>query len=196
MKVIGITGGIGSGKSLVADILKNKYHARVINTDRIAKEQMEIGGASYQNVVECFGTDILATDKSIDRKKLAAIVFEDKAKLNQLNQLTHPLVLMAVKEEIHHARVSKSVPYLIIETALMIESGFDFICDEVWYIYAPEGERRNWLIKERGYSQEKIDSIFHSQSKAETFRAKFPRVIENVGDIQMLESQIEKLLLS
>lgn len=195
MRVIGITGGIGSGKSLVANILKNKYHAKIINTDEIAKEQMEFGGVSYPEVVNFFGRDILSENGSIDRGKLAAIVFEDKDKLNKLNELTHPPVLLAVEEEILHARYSKTVPYLIIETALMIESGFDYVCDEVWYVYAPEEERRNRLKKERSYPDEKIAAIFESQSKTEAFRERFPSVIENVGDIKYLEQQIENLLL-
>jgi len=194
MKIIGITGGIGSGKSLVANILKNKYHAEIINTDQVAKEQMNIGGVSYQKVVDCFGTDILSEDGSINRAKLASIVFTDKEKLLTLDQLTHPPVLQIVKEEILRAANPGSIPYLVIETALMIEAGFDYICDEVWYVYAPEEDRRNRLKQERNYTDEKIDSVFERQCKVQEFRAKFPKVVENIGDIMYLEQQIDKLL--
>jgi len=191
MKVIGITGGIGSGKSLVTKLLKDKYGAYICDTDRIAKEQMEVGGESYQGVVDYFGRAILAQDESIDRSKLAKIIFEDKEKRLKLNELTHSNVLRAVREEIITYRLMGTIPYLVIETALMIESGYDYICDEVWYVYTPEAERRKRLKKERGYSDEKINAIFESQSKVEQFRGKFPIVIENIGGIAILEEQVE-----
>jgi dephospho-CoA kinase len=163
MKVIGITGGIGSGKSLVTRIMKERYGALVLDTDGIAKKQMEPGGVSYQEVVEFFGSNILTEDGTIDRRKLSVIVFDDKDKLLRLNEITHPKVLLEVKQEIALHRSLEDVPYLIIETALMIESGYDFVCDEVWYVYAPEEKRKEWLKLERNYSQEKIDSIFENQ---------------------------------
>lgn len=194
MKVIGITGGIGSGKSLVARILKEKYGAYILDTDGIAKKQMEPGGICYQEVVDYFGEDILAKDRRIDRKKLAAIVFEDKKKRLKLNEISHPKVLETVKEEIGFIREKRTNPYLVVETALMIESGYDFICDEVWYVHTPEEIRRNRLKMERNYSDEKIDAIFESQSKAEAFREKFTVVIENIGDTEFLEEQVDKIL--
>ncbi len=194
MKIIGLTGGIGSGKSLVANILVERYGAYFLNTDGIAREQMEPGGASYQEVVDYFGREILMEDGRIDRSKLAAIIFDDKKKRLRINEITHPMVLEAVEKEIQNIREKGTVPYLIVETALMIEAGYDFICDVVWYVHTPEEERRNRLKKERNYSDEKINAIFENQSKAETFRAKYSNVIENIGDIAFLEEQIEKLI--
>jgi dephospho-CoA kinase len=194
MKVIGITGGIASGKSLVASILKENYGAHLINTDQIAKEQMEEGGESYEPVLEYFGRDIVAKDNSIDRKKLAEIVFHDKEKLLMLNKITHPRVLKEVQKEIHYLRKAGEVPYLVIETALMIESGYDANCDEVWYVYAPEEERRRRLKEERNMTDAKIDSVFKNQSRDEAFRSKFSKVIENTGDIENLKRQVERLL--
>lgn len=196
MKVIGITGGIGSGKSLVAGILKEKYGAYIVNTDRIAKEQMEPGGASYPGVVGYFGEGILSEDKRIDRGKLSKVVFCDKEKLQMINRLTHPNVLEVVKEEIKGKRNEGVVPYFVIETALMIESGYDYVCDEVWYVSASEESRRNRLMNSRNYSDEKIDAIMASQSKDEDFRRKSSKVIENNGDAKSLEKQIELVLNS
>ena len=194
MKVIGLTGGIGSGKSLVAEILEKKYRAYLLNTDAIAKKQMEPGGESYLEVVEYFGSEILTEDNSIDRAKLAAIIFEDSEKRLKINEITHPKVLKTVTEEIETIREQGTHPYLVVETALMIEAGYDYICDEVWYVHAPEQERRARLKSSRSYSDEKIDSIFSNQRKEDTFRAKFEKVVENVGDVKELESQIDELL--
>ena len=195
MKVIGLTGGIGSGKSLVANILKQKYGAYILDTDGIAKAQMEPGGASYREVVNYIGKEIVALDGSIDRSKLAAIIFDDQNKRLKINEITHPKVLIEVEATIQIMRDKGIVPYLVVETALMIEAGYDYICDEVWYVYAPEAERRNRLKSERSYTDEKIDAIFENQNKAEVFRSKFPKVIENVGDIGMLEQQVDQRIL-
>ncbi len=194
MKVIGITGGIGSGKSLVTNIMKDKYGAVVLNTDAIAKAQMEPDGVSYPEVVGFFGTGILTQSGTIDRNKLSAIAFQDKDKLLTLNAITHPKVLTEVKREIALHRELGDTPYLIIETALMIESGYDTVCDEVWYVYAPEERRRDWLKRERNFTDQKIDIIFDNQSKEEAFRSRFRVTIENVGDIPELEEQIQRIL--
>ena len=195
MKVIGLTGGIGSGKSLVANMLKQKYGAYILDTDSIAKQQMEPGGASYQEVVDYIGQEIVSSDGTIDRSKLAAIIFEDPKKRLMINDITHPKVLKEVEAAIEAMREKGTVPYLLVETALMIEAGYDYICDEVWYVYAPEEDRRKRLKLERNYSDEKINTIFRNQSKAEAFRAKFNRVIENVGDVKQLEQQVDRLIV-
>lgn len=194
MKVIGLTGGIGSGKSLVANILKEKYGAIILETDRIAKEQMEPGGVSYQEVVDYIGKEIVADDGTIDRSILAKIIFNDKEKRLKINQITHPKVLVEVQEEIEAMRQKGIVPYLIIETALMMEAQYEFTCDDIWYVYAPEEERRRRLKKERNYSDDKINAIFGNQSKEEAFRKAFAKVIENVGDIKQLEEQVDCLI--
>jgi len=194
MKVIGLTGGIGSGKSAVAAILRDKYKAVILDTDSIAKRQMEPGGESYNLVLEYFGNEILAPDGKIDRQKLAKIIFEDKSKRLKINELTHPVVLEEVKKEIEDRTKAGDTNYLVVETALMIEAGYDYICDEIWYVYAPEEIRRNRLKESRGYTDEKIDSIMANQSKDKEFRARYKKVIENTGDISYLEKQIDQLL--
>ena len=194
MKVIGLTGGIGSGKSLVANILRDKYKAYILDTDSIAKAQMEPGGASYEEVVNYIGNSILEPDGRINRGRLAAIIFEDKDKRLKINEITHPKVLEQVKAEIQAMKEQGNVPFLLVETALMIEAGYDYICDEVWYVYAPEKERRERLKRDRSYTDEKIDTIFQNQSKEEVFRKTFSKVLENVGDREQLEKQVDALI--
>lgn len=194
MKVIGLTGGIGSGKSLITDLLKDKYGATILNTDQIAKDQMNPGGISYQGVVDYFSKNILSEDGTINRKRLSEIVFLDNEKRIMLNSLTHPLVLEEVNKEILRCKNSLNIPYVVIETALMIESGYDNICNEVWYVYAPQEERRRRLKESRNYSDEKINAIFASQSKDEDFRQKYEKVIINTGEIDQVYKQVEQLL--
>lgn len=196
MKVIGITGGIGSGKSLVADIMIKKHKAYLIETDKIAKEQMIPGGASYDDVIDYFGNKILNEDGTIDSLKLSVSIFKDDEKRLKLNSLTHPNVLIEVQKEIKDKREVDDLPYCIIETALMIESGYDFVCDEVWYVYSPAQTRRQRLISSRGYTNEKINDIFKSQSDEKDFFKKFSKVVYNDGDIPNLELQIEEMLRS
>lgn len=194
MRVIGITGGIGGGKSLVADIMIKKYKACLINSDRIAKEQMKPGGISYQGVVDYFGKEILSGDGAIDKGKLSKIVFNDKEKLHKLNTLTHPNVLKEIQRIIEEEKGGKAPPYCIIETALMIEAGYDFICDEVWYVHSSADLRRNRLKQHRRYTDDKIDAIFESQSKEEEFLNAYTKVIYNDSDLCSLEIQIDNLL--
>lgn len=194
MKVIGITGGIGSGKSIVAKILMEQYNAVFLDTDQIAKEQMEPGGVSYQGVVEYFGRSVLQEDGFIHRVKLAEIVFQDEEKLLKLNQLTHPNVIRRVQELIDEMRNENSIPYVVMETALMIEAQMESTCDEVWYVYTPEDARRQRLKASRNYSDEKIDAIFMKQKKEEEFFAHFHKVIRNTGDMALLEKEIKNLL--
>ena len=92
MKIIGITGGIGTGKSTVLAILEKEYQAYIVETDKLAHKLMSPGEIAYNQIVEVFGTDILQEDKTIDRGKLGGIVFQDEEKLQQLNKIVHPAV--------------------------------------------------------------------------------------------------------
>lgn len=194
MKVIGVTGGIGSGKSLVTNILREKYGAYIVNSDGIARQQMEPGGVSYIEVVEFFGNEILLENGAIDKNKLSHIVFNDRGKLYRLNLITHPKVLDEIRNIMEQKRLDGETAYFVIETALMIESGYSFVCDEVWYVYAPEASRRAWLMSNRDYTEERIDAIFSSQKKDEDFRKNYAKVIENDSNIDNLVEQVDRLI--
>ena len=132
MKTIGITGGIGCGKSAVLAMIENNYNARIVEADRVGHEVMEKGGEAYNKIVDYFTEDILDTDRNIDRKKLASIVFNNKEKLEKLNSFVHP----AVKHEIIRRKEQAqkdNIDFFIIEAALLIEAGYRDICGI--YIY-------------------------------------------------------------
>lgn len=177
MHVIGITGPVGSGKSTVAQWLQEQYHALWISTDQLAKESMQKGAVVYQRVCQIFGSEILDAAAEIDREKLAAIVFVDRKKLECLNQATHPFVMEQVKQILQEQKGQKR--FCVIESALLIEAGYQPLCDECWYVYVPEPIRRARLRQERGYSDQRIDQILKNQKTDAFFRAHCTKIIEN-----------------
>ncbi len=194
MKVIGLTGGIGSGKTTVANILRDKYHAYVIFSDEVAKELMEPGQISYRLIVETFGTTVLGADKCLDRQKLALMVFENSEKLALLNSLTHPYVEQFILEEIKRIRETKQYHLVVVESALLFQVNYDKFCDVVWVVVAEEQARRQRLISSRGYSNEKIDAILEKQMTDEEFRKYTTNIIENSGNMKNISNQIQNML--
>ena len=195
LKIIGITGQVGSGKSTVANIMKEKYGAHLILTDNIAHDLMKKGSICYGLIVNYFGETILDEKKEIDRNKLSQIVFKDSLKLSDLNDIIHPYVMNYVFDEINRLNMEGHVKYLVIETALLIEAGYKEICDEVWAVTLLDQVRRERLKKSRGYSDEKIDSILKNQLEDEIIQKNATNIIINNGDKQQLADQIKQLLL-
>ena len=193
MRVIGITGGIGAGKSAVLDFLQRNYNARIIQADLVGHYLMEPGNATYYPIVEKFGSQILNGDMTINRQKLGAIVREDFKKWEQLNRIVHPRVKEYVVNEIKKAEEA-GMDYLFVEAALLIEDHYDAICDELWYIYAGEELRRERLKKVRGYTEDKISQIFERQLKDGEFRRHCRVVIDNSGNLEDTFRQIRKEL--
>ena len=178
MKVIGITGGIGSGKSQVLSYLEKKIHAVICQADQVAWELQKPDQKCYEEIVEYFGTSILNKDKTINRKALGQIVFNDDAKLYALNGIMHPAVKTEIQKRILQEK-EKGTKLFFLEAALLIEEHYDEICDELWYIYTSEPIRRQRLKESREYSGEKIDAIMATQLSEEIFRKECKIVIEN-----------------
>ena len=189
-RVIGITGGAGSGKTEVLRILENEYGARIIIADEVARELSSPGGKSYEKIVEAFGPEILMEDKNIDRPKLSAIVFHQHRLLETLNNIVHP----NVREEIERQIAQSELPLIVVEAALLIECGYRDICDEFWYVHSEEGIRRRRMKETRNYSDEKIDSIIRNQLSEEQFAKNCDKILENNSDLEHLRKEIEKLM--
>lgn len=194
MKVIGITGGVGAGKSEILKYLKEKHKAMVIEADKVGHLLMEPGGACYYSIVEKFGSSILNGDQTINRGKLGKVVFADEALLKELNKIIHPRVKSHIVSEIAKERAYHRTRYFVVEAALLLEDHYDVICDELWYIHTDEAVRAERLKKARGYDDEKIASICANQKSPEEFRNACDVTIDNSGVFADTCRQIDEQL--
>lgn len=192
MKVLGITGGVGSGKSEVLNYLREAYGAVVCQMDETAKRLQEKGTECFRKIAEAFGPEIIGADGELDRKKLGARVFSDPEQLRLLNSIVHPEVLRSVSADIRKHGESGTRLY-VVEAALLPDVGGE-LCDEIWYIYASEEVRRERLKVSRHYSDEKITDMIASQPSEETFRRACTAVIDNSGPFENTERQIGERL--
>lgn len=194
MKVIGVTGGVGAGKSAILQYFKEKHGAKVIEADKVGHLLMEPGGACYYSIVEKFGSSILNGDQTINRAKLGKIVFADEALLSELNKIIHPRVKSHIVSEIAKERAYHRTNLFVVEAALLIEDHYDVICEELWYIHTDEKIRAKRLQESRGYDEEKIADIMANQKTPEEFRAACQVVIDNSGDLADTYQQIDRQL--
>ncbi len=191
MKIIGITGGAGSGKSYVCDMIRKHFPYPVVDSDCTAKELMEPGMAAYEAVVGEFGPEILCEDATIDRNALAEIVFHDKERLERLNALTHPVTIAEIRKRLHEYE-KQGCAIACVESALAQKAGYRDFCDELWLVYASDTERAERLYKKRGYSPEKIADVMRSQASTAEMLATCDRVLMN--DIAGNEDDIYRQL--
>ena len=212
MKFIGITGGVGAGKSAILSYLAQKPKTKVLLADEIAHALMEPGTDCYNKIVETFagedifeeidtfrtaeGVSLMGDQPPFHRGKLAKVIFSDGEKRNQMNAIVHPAVKEYVNKVYAEEKTAGNLDILVLEAALLIEEKYDEICDELWYIYTNEENRRARLKESRGYSDEKIDSIFASQLKEEEFRSATSVTIDNNGTLEETYQQIENALRS
>ena len=194
MKVIGITGGVGAGKSEILSYLKEHCNCRILMADRLAEELEQPGQDCYDQLLALLGREILQEDGRIDRKKMAARVFADKSLLEAVNAMIHPAVKQAILQIIRDEKEAARRDYLFIEAALLIEDGYAEIVDELWYIHTEEKVRRQRLKASRGYTDEKIDSILREQLSEEEFYGHCHYVIENSGSLERVYEQLDKKL--
>ena len=195
MKFIGITGGVGAGKSAILSYLAGKDRVRVMLADEIAHDLMEPKTACYEKIRDCFkAEDIWTADGHFDRPKLAGVIFADEKKRDRLNEIVHPAVKEYVIQQARQERERGALKLLVLEAALLIEEHYDEICDELWYIYTAEDIRRTRLMESRGYSKAKVQHIFDSQLKECEYRRHCRVVIDNNGDLKETYRQIDEAL--
>ena len=173
MKVFGITGGVGAGKSEVLTYLGQNYDATVIQADEAGYLVMLPGGECYGEIVKLFGRQITTETGELDRKRIAEIVFQDEEKLKALNAIVHPAVKRYIKKAIAAAEKA-GTEYVFVEAALLIEEKYDEICDEG-----------------RGYSEKKVREIMANQLSEDEFSSHCDFEIDNSGDFEETKKQLD-----
>lgn len=192
MRIIGVTGGIGGGKSALLEKVRDSYKCKVINSDEVAHLLKEPGGACYRPIVGLLGEGVLDEDGFIDRVKMAEMIFGNSELLAKVNGIIHPAVKEYITGSIEEERRKGLLDFLFIEAALLIEDGYVSIVDELWYVFASPEVRQRRLIEERGYSEEKAVRIIESQLSDSEFRDKCQVVIDNNDDIEAAVLQVER----
>jgi dephospho-CoA kinase len=194
MKVIGVTGGVGAGKSTVLNYIETVCRCRIIFSDNVANDIKLKGMPCYEPIVELLSKDVLGEDGEIDKTKMAKMIFSDKNLLEKVNDILHPAVNRFIHEQIELERNRNELDYLFIEAALLIENGYGEIVDEMWYIYADENVRTKRLMESRGYGVERIKNTIMSQRSDASFREHADRVIDNSGDKEQTLLQLRHIL--
>lgn len=189
--VIGITGGVGCGKSTVINILQQEYGAKILIADDMGHLVMEKGHPAYDEICRRFGDDILNPDGAVNREALSEIVYRDGEKLAVLNSIIHPYVKEEIRKKLF---IWKDEPLVVLETAILFETGCDALCDEVWAVFTGREVRIARLISSRGYTRKKAEDIMAKQLGEEQLRERCDRIIQNDGEQELLEVQIRELL--
>jgi dephospho-CoA kinase len=195
MITIGLTGGIASGKSLVAELFR-RLGASVIDSDSIAREVVEPGTTGWQSVVAEFGQDILAPDSTIDRAKLGRIIFSDRERRNTLNAILHPLIINTVRERV--AALGRQYPEALVVTdiPLLIECGLQHEFDAVIVVWSPVELQRKRLMERDGLSAAEAQQRIDAQMALNEKQNHATYVIKNDGSEKQTEEQVKKIFLT
>lgn len=194
MKVIGITGGVGSGKTVLLHAIGEEYRCKIFFADDIANFLKEPGQSCYAPLVALLGNHILNEAGYIDKKKMSDMIFGNGALLEIVNKIVHPAVKAHIQKRIREEREKKEVDFVFVEAALFIEAGYRDMVDSLWYIYANQEVRIDRLQKDRGYTPDKIYAIMDKQLEEEAFRAACDVVIDNSGSLEDSMTQVRRNL--
>ena len=185
--VIGITGGIGAGKSTVLDYITAHYNVETILADEIGRELMKPGKSVYYALLEVYGNAILNDSGAIDTKRLSSIVFSSSDAQKKVNEIEHPLIKSEIEWQI---RYSKS-DVIFIEAALLIEGGLKELCDELWLITAEKEVRIQRLMESRGYSRKRGEEIIALQLSEEEMKKHAAILIDNSSGIDDMKRSVD-----
>jgi len=194
VKVIGVTGGIGSGKSTVSRILKD-LGAKIVDADKIARKILVKGGKPLEDVVNYFGKEILDSDGELNRKKLADIVFNKSEKLTVLNKITHGYIAEEIIKAVSSYKADNAADIIVIDAPIPIEHGFIDQSDEIWVVTANREVRISRIMERNGLSREDAEKRIDSQQSDEAYLSIADEIIVNEGSIEELENTVAKLFV-
>jgi dephospho-CoA kinase len=186
---IGLTGGIGSGKSTVASMLAERG-ATVVDADRVGHEIYRPGSEGFRLVRDAFGPDVVAPDGTIDRKALGARVFADPAELARLNALLHPLIGAAIRERLAEARAARPDAPIVVEAAIMLEAGWRFF-DRIWVVIVSRETAIARVTASRGLARAEVERRIDAQLDNAARRRHADVVFENDGTLDALRAQVD-----
>lgn len=188
-RILGITGGVGAGKSSVLQVLSESFGAKIILADLVAHDLMEPGSEGLSRVTAALGTGFIKEDGSVDKEKLSSLIFHDEAARKTMNAIIHPLVWETIKKEADEAKE----PIVVVEAAIF-DTAPEGLFDAVGYVYTTKENRILRLMKDRGYTREKCESIMKRQDSEEEYRKRCTFVIDNNGDKETVKEQLKGIL--
>jgi len=192
MLTIGLTGGIGTGKSTVAKIL-NDLGARVLDADKVGHDIYAPGGPAYDEVVAAFGKKILAPEGTVDRKLLGPIVFTDPAALKRLNAIVHPKMFERMRAMVDDIRRDGERSPIVIEAAILIEANWTPLFDEIWLVVASRENVVRRIERDRGLKPEQTEARIRAQLPDEERRRYASLVIDNDGTLDELRARLAEI---
>ena len=191
MKVIGLTGNIGSGKSAVSRFLA-EFGAGWIDADKVTHEVYNPGTPGWQEIVAAFGRDVVSPEGTIDRKKLSQKVFNNPQAIAKLNQIMHPLIRREVEARLDRYR-KEGKKAAVLEAILLVEAGWMDMVDELWLVVAPRDITLKRLQEQRGISEAEAMARMAAQTPAEKLAAHAKIIIHNDSSLEDLKSRVKKL---
>lgn len=192
MLTIGLTGGIGSGKSTVAQIL-GELGAPILDADKVAHTTYAPGATSYDAVIAAFGHDVVAPDRTIDRKKLGAIVFGSPERLSKLTSIVWPATREAIRRSVAELRAGGAKLPIVVEAAILIEANWQPLFDEIWLVRAPREAVVARVESQRGLKPAETEARIRAQLSDEERAKHATLVIENNGSIEELRDLLKTL---
>jgi len=192
MLTIGLTGGIGSGKSTAAKILA-EFGAPIIDADKVAHTTYAPGGAAYDGVIAAFGNEIVAVDRTIDRKKLGAIVFENPERLNKLTSIVWPATFKSIRAELDGLRASGEKMPVVVEAAILIEANWQPLCDEIWLVRASRQAVIERIERQRGLNPAETEARIRAQLSDDERAKHASLVIDNDGSLDALREVLKRV---
>ena len=190
MMLVGLTGGIGAGKSTVAAMLRDRG-ARVIDADDLARRAVRSGSPAYEEVVATFGKDVVKPGGELDRRALAGIVFTDPDRRKELERITHPEVARLLQEALEPLRGSDDV--VVYASPLMVETGTTSACDVVVVVAAPEEDQLRRVGAQRALEESDVRARMAAQASASERAAAADVILDNGGTLEELEAQVDRL---
>lgn len=193
MKIVGLTGGISSGKSTVSSYLK-QLKIPVIDADEVARKVVEPNSQGAREIRKTFGSDVFEEDGSLNRQKLGALIFSNAENRQKLDELLQPLIKIMILDEIEEYR-QKGETMIVLDLPLLFEKHYEKLCEEIIVVYVPRELQLERLMKRNQYTKQEALSRIDSQLSIEEKRKRATVLLDNQGTVQQLYQQVEQWLV-